>query len=749
MRALRSFGGILAAIVLMQGLLLSVALAGTPINSPYAAGQESENTLYSAFFGSTPRTVDPALSFSSNETAIVYSTYEPLYRYHYLKRPYELQGLGAESVVVPAYLDKAGMRLPDDAPAADIAESVYDIKIRPGMRYAPHPAFALRADGTPTYFPVDFAALPRIERPADFPQSGSREVTAHDYVYGIKRLASPRVPSPGFASLQPRIVGFDAYFNHLAESDKALRGQVPAKSAWLDLRNYPLEGVTALDDHTLRIRVNGKYPQFKYWLAMNFFAPMPWEADRFYNQPGMAQRNLSLARWPVGSGPFLLSEFQLNKGFTLVRNPNYWGHPYPCEGTEADRQAGRLDDCGKPTPFLDRAVFVQEKESIPLNGKFLQGYYDSPGLDRSEYGISMIVAAGDSPDKAELFKDRALNLPRVIDQTAWYMGFNWQDPIVGKGDTPAQAEKNRKLRLAIAMVIDWQEYLAIFQNGEGQISHSPIPPGIFGHRDGIEGINREIYDVVGGQPKLKPIEQARQLLKEAGYPGGRSEKTGAPLVLNYDSMTGGGNNPMYLWLRRAFAKLGIQLDLRSTDFNRFQEKMANGSGQVYLAGWVADYPDAENFLTLFYGPNAKVGSGGENNFNYASAAYDALYLEMVGLDDGPRKQAVIDKMVDILRQDAPLMFGYNPAGAGAYQQWVGNAVPSQMVRNAMQFYKVDTALRTQKLAEWNRPIWWPLAGIFVLLALVLWVSVRTLKRIRQRNAFGDIAGQDQAGEKQA
>ena len=139
MCAFRSLGGMLTAIVLMQGLALSAAVAGTPINSPYATGQERQNTLYSAFFGSTPRTVDPGLSFSTNETAIVYNTYEPLYRYQYLKRPYELEGLGAEAVVLPAFFNKAGVRLPDDAPAADIAESVYDIKIRPGMRYAPHP----------------------------------------------------------------------------------------------------------------------------------------------------------------------------------------------------------------------------------------------------------------------------------------------------------------------------------------------------------------------------------------------------------------------------------------------------------------------------------------------------------------------------------------------------------------------------------------------------------------------------------
>ncbi len=745
----RSLGGMLCALALVFGMVTPASGADTPINSPYRAGEQSENTLYSAFFGSTPKTMDPALSFSSNETAIVYNAYEPLYRYHYLKRPYELQGLGAEQVVLPIYLDKAGKRLPDDAPAEDIAQSVYDIKVRKGMRYAPHPALARTPQGSPLYVPVDFSALPRIERPSDFPESGTREVTAQDYLYGIKRLASPRVPSPAFSSLARRIVGFEDYAKTLADANKALRAEGKGQSAWLDLRQYALEGVTAPDAHTLRIRVNGKDPQFKYWLAMNFFSPVPWEADQFYNQPGMAQRNLGLARWPVGAGPFYLVDFQLNRGFTLERNPNYWGMPYPCEGSDADREAGRLADCGRPTPLLDRAEFVLEKESIPLTGKFLQGYYDSPGLDRGEYGVAMIVAAGDSPDKAELYKERGLIFARAVEQTAWYMGFNWEDPLVGAGSTPEQSEKNRKLRMAISMAIDWQEYIAIFRDGEGQIAHSPIPPGIFGFREGVEGVNREIYDVVDGRPRLKPIEQARRLMAEAGYPNGRSTATGAPLVLNFDAMTGGGNNPMYLWLRRAFAQLGIQLELRSTDFNRFQEKLNNGSGQVYLYGWVADYPDAENFLNLFYGPNSKMKTGGENAFNYSNADYDALYKKMVKLEDGPDKQAVIDRMVDILRHDAPLMFGYNPYGAGVYQQWVGNAAPSQMVRNALQFYKVDPALRTEKLAQWNSPIWWPLLGIVALLGLVLWASARSLRHIRQRNALGHMASQKPAGENKA
>lgn len=724
----------LACLALLATTHLTVSQAASPINSPYPSGAESSNTLFAAFFGGSPKTSDPALSYSVPETTITYNVYEPLYRYHYLKRPYELEGNAAEAVVVPQFLDREGRVLPPDAPAEAVAESVYDFKIRPGMRFAPHPAFARQPDGAPTYYPVNFDALKDVFSPMDFPEKGTRELTAYDFEYGIKRLSSPRLPSPIFGTIGRRIVGMQDYAAQLKEIDKPdAKGQRPS---WLDLRQYPLEGVQALDDRTLRIRVLGKDPQFKYWLAMNFFAPVPWEAERFYNQPGMAERNLGLARWPVGAGPYFLADFQLNRSYTLERNPNYWGLPYPCEGSPEDQARGYLDDCGKPTPFIDRAEFILEKESIPRQGKFLQGYYDSPGLDRSEYGVAMLVAAGDNAEKAALYKERGLLLETEVEQATWYLGFNWLDPVVGKGDTPEQQERNRKLRLAVSLALDWSEQIAIFQQGQGHVSHGPIPPGVFGFREGADGVNTELFDIVDGKAVLKPIETAKKWLAEAGYPDGRSAETGAPLVLNFDSMVGGGSNPQYDWMRRSLARLNIQLDLRATDYNRFQDKMMKGSAQIYQWGWNGDYPDAENFLTLLYGPSAKALHGGENASNYSNAAYDKLYKRMVTLEDGPEKQALIDQMVQILRHDAVWNFAYHPVGSGAYHKWVGNSSPSKMIRNSLQFFKLDTALRTESIRAWNQPVWWPLLVVVAVLGLIILVSWRTLRRTQKQTAFG-------------
>ena len=122
----------------------------------------------------------------------------------------------------------------------------------------------------------------------------------------------------------------------------------------------------------------------------------------------------------------------------LERNPNYHADPYPCEGEPEDREQGRLDDCGKPMPLIDRAVFSLEKEGVPLMGKFIQGYYDTPQVERGEYGVALRTKAGDSADSAELYRERGLKLPTAVEASNWYLGFNWLDPVVGQGATPEQ-----------------------------------------------------------------------------------------------------------------------------------------------------------------------------------------------------------------------------------------------------------------------------------------------------------------------
>ncbi len=182
----------------------------------------------------------------------------------------------------PRYLDAKGRLLPDHADAAQIAFTDYVITIKPGIRYQPHPAFARSTDGAEfAYHALTAAQLADINALSEFALTDSRELTADDYVYGLKRLAHPRLHSPIFGLMADYVLGLGDFATRLkAEKDQP----------WIDLRKHNLEGAEVIDRYRYRIRIKGKYPQFLYWLAMPFFAPMPWEADRFHSQPGMADK---------------------------------------------------------------------------------------------------------------------------------------------------------------------------------------------------------------------------------------------------------------------------------------------------------------------------------------------------------------------------------------------------------------------------------------------------------------------------
>ena len=710
-------------------------------NSPYPDGAAATNTMFNSFDERSPRYLDPTASYSNPETPYTYSAYEPLYAYHYLKRPYVLIPKAAEEVAKPYYLDKAGARLPDDAPADQIAESVYDVHIKKGILYAPHPAFAKDAKGEYLYHHLNQEQVGEKRSPWDFAQQGTRELVADDYVYAFKRHATTRIEAPIFATFSEYMIGLKEYGEFIKTEDKKLLAGLPQSSPdkpFLDFRKWPLAGALAIDSHTLRMRIKGKYPQWKYWLALTFTSPVPWEADAFYSQPGMNANGLSLVRWPVGTGPYMMTEYVQDRRHVMKRNPNFRGEPYPCEGEPEDKAAGLLDDCGKTMPFADAVVSTIVKEKVPRKEMFKQGYLDIPEIERPEWGVDFRVDMDDSDAVKKLYNERGFAFPQVTDINNWYMGFNWLDPVVGKGATPEQQVKNRKLRQALSIAIDWEEgYGRIFRTKAGVTAHGPVPPGVFGSREGTpEGINKVTHKVVNGQVVRRSIDEAKQLLAEAGYPNGRDVSTGKPLVLNYDyQRTPTPEIKSELdWMVKQFAKLGVQLEIRATDYNQFQDKVLKGKQQIFWWGWLADYPDAENFLFLLYGPNAKFPTQGENTANYENPEYDRLYRTLQTLEDGPEKQKVIDQMVAVVREDAPWAWGYWPYVALAFQPWAHNGKPSIMIRDLAKYYRIDPAMRVAKQAEWNHPVWWPLVALIAAALALVWAARRGYRARQEATA---------------
>jgi ABC-type transport system substrate-binding protein len=490
------------------------------------------------------------------------------------------------------------------------------------------------------------------------------------------------------------------------------------------LNQFELAGVSAVDRYTYRIRVKGKYPQFLYWLAMPFFSPVPAEVDRFYSQPGMAAKNLSLDWYPVGAGPYQLTINNPNRQMVLERNPNFPGEPYPSDGEPDDGPAGLLAHAGKMMPFVDKVVFSLEKEQIPYWNKFLQGYYDVSGIASDNFDQVVQLAGTGEPQLTPQMQEQGIRLQTSVAASVMYTGFNMLDPVVG-GDS----ERARKLRQAISIAIDQEENISIFRNGRGIAAQGPIPPGIFGHHEGEAGINRYMYDWVNGRPQRKSIEYARQLLAEAGYPNGIDRKTGTPLIVNFDSTgSGAGAKAMMDWLIKQFNKINVQLVVRSTDYNRFQEKMRKGTAQMYYWGWNADYPDPENFLFLFYGPQGKVKTSGENASNYSNPRFDALFERMRQMPNSEEREAIVAQMLEILRHDAPWVWGFHPKDYALAHQWVSNRKINKMANNSLKYQRIDPTLRERLRTDWNEPILTPIAVALVVLALALVPAVAVYRR---------------------
>ena len=105
------------------------------------------------------------------------------------------------------------------------------------------------------------------------------------------------------------------------------------------------------------------------------------------------------------------------------------------------------------------------------------------------------------------------------------------------------------------------------------------------------------------------------------------------------------------------------------------------------------------------------------------------------LDDVPRKQQVVDQMTAILQKDAPWAFGYNPYAGSVQHGWVGNVKPAPLANDRLMYFKVDPALRAAKIAEWNRPIWWPVVLIVLVLVAAVVPAFRSWKR-RERETAG-------------
>ncbi|MEO8606214.1 MAG: ABC transporter substrate-binding protein, partial [bacterium] len=382
----------------------------------------------------------------------------------------------------------------------------------------------------------------------------------------------------------------------------------------------------------------------------------------------------------------------------LARNEDWYGirHPewrapgavYPSSGEPGDAAAGLLGAAGRALPFLDRIEFRRDPEQVPAFIKFIQGYYDTAPIIRESFDRLVHDGALTTDMTA-----RGLQLEKTVTAGVYYLGFNMDDATVGA----AAAERGRSLRQAMSLAIDADEFLRLFANGRGVAAQSPLPPGIFG------------YDADYRNPWRAPnLERAAARLVEAGYPGGIDPATGRPLRLTFDVYdTSARGLLQFQFLVEAWKRLGLDVEIAATDYNRFQEKVRSGAYQIFLWGWVADYPDPENFLFLLYGPMSRTASGGPNTANFADPRYDALFVRIRAMENGPQRLALIGDMRGLLEREAPWIPLYYPEDYALSQGWLANLKPPSLSIPFYKYLDVDAARRSELRSAWNQPVLWP------------------------------------------
>ncbi len=653
----------------LSGLLLLILFLSSCSNNPYKIEDLKGSTAFKAY-STELKYVDPVKSYYAYEAAVIDQIYEFLFQYDYLKRPYELIPCLAEAVPRPVEKENG---------------ISYTIKIKKGVFYAPHECFSFN----------------------EIKQAHTRELKIRDFIYAFKRIGDPKLGCPVFPVFVSKIAGLDLFYKYNREH--------PDKPT-----DYtrPVSGLIAHDDYTLEILLKEKYPQILYWLAMHFTSPMPEEAVNYYKEqafknksaPDTVSAPFYIPR-PIGTGPYMLTSWKPRQEIILEKNPLFRDEYYPVEGMPGDREEGNLVDSGQKLPLIDKVIYKYTPESISAWSKFIQGYLDASGIGKEQFDKVITSDKGLSPKMAQ----KGIRLKTAVGSDIFYYGFNMLDPVVG-----GYTDEKKYLRRAIAKALDVNQYKKIFRNNRGIIPNSPVPPGIFGYEPDIKTYNN--FDLAG----------AKLLLEKAGYKDGLDPETGQPLEIVYDNALTSGSasasRPHLQFFKEQIEKLGLRLKIASTDLNTYRKKILDGNYQIFESGWLLDYPDPENFLFLLYGPNGTVKHQADNRANYDNPEFNSLFEQMETMDNTPRRKEIIRKMTDIVNKDCPWIYLFHSEDYYLFHCWYKNIKVTDLINNKMKYLRIDPQQRLAYIKKHNKPVYWPLITLTILLMVSFIPAVISIRR---------------------
>lgn len=509
-------------------------------------------------------------------------------------------------------------------PQVDDAGLTYTFLLTPGIYFTPDPAFKGR----------------------------KREVTAEDYVYSLKRLYDPELKSPWLFLLEGKLAG-----------DEALKAKFSHATA--------IPGLQALDKYTLRIRLSAPDPNFLYYLAMPATGVVAREVAEAYGS--------QMGNHPVGTGPFLVSEWKRSDKITLQANPDFRATVYHASAATApEYRAAAAALEGKRLPLVDRIeVKIMEEYQSRVLG-FLNGEFDY--IEQVPESMKDMVLRSDSAApalKPELAKKGMELSPFPVLQT-YYMWMNMEDPVIG-----GYSREKIALRRAIALSYNSPEDVALLKKGLALPAQSPLPPNVLG------------YDPAYRSPIAYNPALARALLDRYGYRVGkngfRTLPNGQPLLLTMHSepsMVGRLRDE--LW-RKGLNAIGLQVQFKSDKKTEIIKASRLGKVMMFETNWIADFPDGDNYLQLLYGPN----SGRANYARFNLPEYNRRYEQARKLGDTPERRVLYREMNQLIHAYNPWVVLTHPISADIRQPWLKNYIRHPVELTNWRYVDLNVAERNQ------------------------------------------------------
>jgi ABC-type transport system substrate-binding protein len=541
-----------------------------------------------------------------------------------------------EPLLTYDYLARPAKLVPlaaESIPEPEEGGTRYTFRIRPGIYFADDPIF----------------------------KGQRRELVARDMEYAVKRFRDPANRSPYEWLFENKIVGLD----ELTE--------VAKKSGKFDY-DAKVPGIEVRGKYIISFKLKDPDFNFLYTLAMPNVVPVAREAIEGYAADTMGH--------PVGTGPFVLTEWVRRSKIVLEKNPNHRGYEldtrYADPRDEWDRKV--MDALhGKRLPALDRVEIYPIEDEQPRYLAFINKEHDL--LDETPFAfIHQVLPNGKLA--ANLAKAGVSVFPELQPEIT-YDVFNLDDPV-NKQPNPVGGYTAERVALRRAMVMahDRPSEIAIVRKNQALPAQTPVPPGVVGYDPTLHASSQDFDS-----------SRAKALLDMFGYldrdgDGWREQPDGRPLTINYKYNAGSQEQRQLaeLW-SKSMTNVGIRIDATAVQFADLLNDKRVGNFQMAGSAWIADYPDAQNFLQLLYGPNTNQS----NEARFKLPEYDRLYAQSLAFPDGPERNRLYREMDRLMLAYAPWRLGVHRIFNHLQYPWVKGYKKHPILYTNFKYLDLDVA----------------------------------------------------------